>query len=331
MSNKIYAIMNSIVVGLSGGVDSAVSAALLLERGLHVEGLTIKVPGAKPNGAAAVARHLGIELTEVDVSEAFERYVAAPFKAEYAAGRTPNPCILCNPCVKFAALIRHADEHGLDGVATGHYAGTRDGMLLRGADPARDQSYMLHRLTPEVLRRTEFPLFNMEKPAVREKAVAFGLPAPPDSQDLCFIPDGDYASYLSIQPLVGELVDATGLILGRHEGIHLFTVGQKHGINGRRLYVSAIDAASGRVVLAEEEHLYRSDIFVREVNWILPPEQKDCHVRLRHTPRLAAAHVTPLDGGRAHIVFIEPQRAPAPGQSAVMYDGEVVIGGGFIE
>ena len=179
MSNKKSMNMNSIVVGLSGGVDSAVAAALLLERGLRVEGLTIKVPGAKPNGAAAVAKKLGIELTEVDVSEAFERYVAAPFKAEYAAGRTPNPCILCNPNVKFAVLIRYADEHGLDGVATGHYAGTRDGLLLRGADPARDQSYMLHRLTPAVLRRTVFPLHNMEKSEVREKAAAFGLPTPP--------------------------------------------------------------------------------------------------------------------------------------------------------
>lgn len=323
--------MNSAVVGLSGGVDSAVTAALLLERGLRVKGLTIKVPGAKPNGAAAVAKKLGIELTEVDVSEAFERYVAGPFKAEYAAGRTPNPCILCNPNVKFATLIRHADEHGLDGVATGHYAGTRDGLLLRGADPARDQSYMLHRLSPAVLRRTVFPLHNMEKSAVREKAAALGLPVPPDSQDLCFIPNSDYADYLGILPMTGELVDEAGQILGRHEGIHLFTIGQKHGINGQRLYVSSIDAASGRVTLTEEALLYRPDIFVKEVNWITPPQEAACEVRLRHTPRLSKAHVVPLEGGRAHIVFEEPQRAPAPGQSAVFYGGKVVLGGGFIE
>jgi len=323
--------MNSFVVGLSGGVDSAVTAALLLERGLRVEGLTIKVPGAKPNGAAAVAKKLGIELTELDVSAAFERYVAAPFKAEYAAGRTPNPCILCNPNVKFASLIRYADERGLDGVATGHYAGTRDGLLLRGADPARDQSYMLHRLTPEVLRRVVFPLHNMEKAAVREKAAALGLPIPPDSQDLCFIPGGDYAAYLGIPPKAGELIDAAGHVLGRHEGVHLFTIGQKHGVNGRRLYVSSIDAASGRVTLTEEAELYRSDIFVRDVNWITPAQDAVCEVRLRHTPRLAAAHVTPLEGGRARIAFREPQRAPAPGQSAVFYGGEVVMGGGFIE
>jgi tRNA-specific 2-thiouridylase len=317
--------------GLSGGVDSAVSAALLLERGLHVEGLTIKVPGAKPNGAADVAKKLGIKLTEVDVSEAFTRYVAAPFKAEYAAGRTPNPCILCNPNVKFAALIAHADAHGLDGVATGHYAGTRDGLLLRGTDPARDQSYMLHRLTPAVLHRTVFPLHNMEKPVVRERAAAFGLPIPPDSQDICFIPNGGYAAYLGIPPKEGELVDAAGNVLGRHEGVHFFTIGQKHGVNGRRLYVAAIDSISGRVTLTEEERLYRSGIFVRNVNWITPPHEADCEVRLRHTPRLAAAHVAPLEGNRAHIIFKEPQRAPAPGQSAVFYDAEVVLGGGFIE
>jgi tRNA-specific 2-thiouridylase len=190
---------------------------------------------------------------------------------------------------------------------------------------------MLHRLTPAVLRRTVFPLHNMEKPDVRLKAAALDLPVPPDSQDLCFIPDGDYAAYLGISPKAGELVDTEGKVLGRHEGIHLFTIGQKHGINGRRLYVSAIDAASGRVTLVEEERLYRSDIYVRDVNWITAPQALDCEVRLRHTPRLAAAHVAPLGDSRAHIVFVEPQRAPAPGQSAVFYCGEVVLGGGFIE
>lgn len=329
--------MTKVVLGLSGGVDSSVSAALLREQGYEVCGLYMDISGEKARrDAEAAAAGLGIPLRVLDVSPELETNVKSPFAAAYLRGETPNPCILCNPSVKFPALLRYADETGAEFAATGHYARVQDGRLYRGL-PANDQSYMLCRLTEAILRRVIFPLGGFEKTHTRALAAEMGLAAAskPDSMEICFVPDGDYAGFIARRgpvPPEGDLIH-NGAVVGKHGGIHRCTVGQRWPglFGGKKLYVSSIRPESGEVVLDEDAALYKTSVRARDFNWIngAPEGCIDAVVRVRHT-KLDVRCTARAEGSGAVISCLEPVRAPAPGQSAVLYDGDRVLGGGFI-
>jgi len=351
-----------VVVAMSGGVDSSVAAALMVEAGHEVVGVSMRLDdrgGPAPVrsccsaddlcDAARVAARLGIRHLVLDLAREFRETVIADFVREYAAGRTPLPCAHCNGRLKFAALLDRAFELGAGMVATGHYARLdRDGAdgrwrLCRGADPAKDQSYFLFPLTQAQLGRALFPLGSWRKDEVRRAAAERRLPVAdkPDSQELCFVPDGDYAAFVERErPDVmreGLVQEAGGRVVGRHRGVHRFTVGQRKGlgVSAREpLYVTAIDAAAGRVIVGPRSALARSACLVSRVNWIAgaPPSgplSALVQVRYRHVP--APAEITPLPAGRAGVRFTSPQSAVAPGQAAVFYDGNEVVGGGWID
>ncbi len=330
--------MDKVVLGLSGGVDSAVSAALLRDAGYEVHGAYMDISGdAARADAVMTADFLGITLEILDISDALERDVKSPFVAAYLRGETPNPCVLCNPSVKFPALIRAADRLGAQYIATGHYAVSRGGALYKGR-PANDQSYMLCRLTQDILRRVIFPLGGLEKTEVRRMAADMHLPvaAKKDSMEICFIPDKDYASFIARRghtPPEGDVV-YKGAVVARHGGIHRCTVGQRWPglIGGQKLYISAIRPEANEVTLDTDAALYKTVVRAADFNWIngAPEGEISAALRVRHTkldtPCLAAA-----ENGLAVIRCLEPVRAPARGQSAVLYDGDRVLGGGFIE
>ena len=330
--------MDKVVLGLSGGVDSAVSAALLKKAGYEVSGAYMDTGGeAARADAVATAEFLGIPLEILDISAALEENVKAPFTQSYLRGETPNPCVLCNPSVKFPSLLRLADKLGAAFVATGHYAKSENGRLYKGR-PANDQSYMLCRLTEGILCRTIFPLGGYEKTEVRKMAAAMGIPVAgkKDSMEICFIPDKDYAGFLARRgavPPEGNLLYG-GAVVGRHDGIHKCTVGQRWPglFGGEKLYVSEIRPGTNEVVLDTGEALYKTAVRVRDFNWINGTPEGEIHaaLRVRHTkldtPCLARAMETEVV-----ITCLEPVRAPSRGQSAVLYDGERVLGGGFIE
>jgi len=328
-------------------VDSAVAALRLLEQGYEVVGLLLDIPYARSplREAQQVADALGIPLLHADVAEAFAREVVGYFIDEYAAGRTPNPCVRCNPAVKFAALTEAADRLGAAHIATGHYAGLRrqgdKTLLLRSGGP-KDQSYMLHRLTQAQLARLLLPLQGMDKTEVRALAAGAGLEVAgrPDSQELCFIPDNDRVAFLErhgpkLPP--GDIVDPQGRPLGRHGGLWRHTVGQRRGLGlsaEARQFVTALSPADNRVVLGPEQDLYRRQITVGRLHLISgEPLTAPLRVtaRVRYGRPETGALLTPLGGDRAQLDFDAPVRAPAPGQSAVFYQGEVVLGGGEIE
>ena len=330
-----------IVLGLSGGVDSAVTARLLQDAGYEVFGLYLDIGTASARAdAQAAADFLGVPLRVLNISAELEKNVCVPFAEGYLRGETPNPCILCNPTVKFAALTAVADELGAARIATGHYARAEDGALYRGR-PANDQSYMLCRLTRAQLSRLLLPLGGMEKRETRALARALGLPVAdkPDSMEICFIPDGDYGAWLSRRaalPGPGSFL-RDGAVVGSHAGIHRWTVGQRipgvYDDGQTKLYVSAIDSVSGDISVCPNDGLLRTEICAREFNWLIdvPAAPVRGRVRVRHTraegqPCIAA----PLPDGGVRFLCEEPVRAPAPGQSAVLYDGERVLGGGFI-
>lgn len=337
--------MEKIVLGLSGGVDSAAAALLLKEQGFEVHGLYLELGLGGEEEARRTADSLGAPLFIARRREPFERTVCEYFKAEYRAGRTPIPCVVCNPAIKFRALEDYADEIGARWIATGHYARIgKDGegrtLLLRGAS-AKDQSYMLHRLPREVLARCVFPLGGMRsKRDVRELAARAGIPAAEkkDSMDLCFIPDGDWCGWLEARGVrlpEGNFVDPSGRVLGRHRGVHRYTVGQRRGLGvsaSGRLFVSELRPETGEVVLSLEDPVRRA-LEVESVCWCAPEYAADgpfsCEVRVRFSSRADRAVVFP-SGSRARVEFETGVRAPAPGQAAVFYDGDVVIGGGFI-
>lgn len=330
----------SIVLGLSGGVDSAVSALLLKEQGWHVTCLWLDIGLGGGEDAAAAAEFLGLPLEKADIRGPLETYVCAPFAEDYLAGRTPLPCARCNAAVKFPALLALAERLGASHVATGHYARTEEGLLKRGR-PANDQSYLLARLTRDILRHSVFPLGAYEKGEVRAMARRYGIPAAgkPDSMELCFIPDGDYAAWLDKRggaPPPGEFVDPRGTVLGRHKGIHHYTPGQRRGLGisaGNRLFVSAILPETNQVVLSGAEDLYTQRVFCTGLNWIAaekPPDKPlKATVRLRHTRLETPATLLPRAFG-AELALGSPARAPAPGQLAVFYDGDTVLGSGWI-
>jgi tRNA-specific 2-thiouridylase len=349
-----------IVVAMSGGVDSSVAAALLAEQGYEVIGMSLRLAAESQAGgnssgccslddfrdAARVAEILGIPHYVLDMREAFHRAVIAPFVEEYLAGRTPSPCILCNREIKFGVLHRKARELGAAYVATGHYAvRERDSQgcrLLRAADPAKDQSYFLFEMGQEQLEATLFPLGRLTKDEVRQVAYAKGLPVAqkPESQEICFVPDGRYADFVAkqaperIRP--GAIRDESGQEIGRHEGVHRYTVGQRRGIGvaaGEPLYVSNVNAATATVVTATRERLSRLGLEASGVRWTSGrPEPDDAvvEVRIRHRHRPVPARVYAIGQDRIRVVFAAPEPAVTPGQAAVLYRGNEVLGGAWI-
>ena len=351
-----------IVAAMSGGVDSAVAAALLAEEGHEVIGLSMQLYDQREGGqqfgscctlddlhdARRVAARLGIPHYIVNFERQFDEQVVSRFVREYTAARTPIPCVRCNSDLKFTTLLERA--HGLDApaVATGHYARVEraaDGayLLKRGVDAARDQSYFLFGLTQAQLACARFPLGARRKPEVRAYAEARSLPVAhkPDSHEICFVPDGDYAAFVArrapdaVRP--GRIVDGAGRTLGRHAGVHRFTVGQRRGlgISGPvPLYVTALDAASGQVTVGPRQALERSALRAGAVNWIAgraPSGPLRVTAQIRHRHPAAPAQVSVPEDGAAWVEFDEPQPAIAPGQAVVFYDGATVLGGGWIE
>lgn len=330
--------MEKVVLGLSGGVDSAVSAALL-QRTYEVHGLYLDIglPGGAEE-ARAVAAALQVPLTVLDIRCDLEEKVCAPFAAAYLRGETPNPCILCNPAVKFRALCDHADRIGAAYIATGHYVRAEGGALYRGS-AANDQSYMLCRVLRAQAERLITPLGRLEKTQVRALAAELGLSVAgkPDSMEICFIPDKDYAGWIArrgAMPPPGNFV-FEGQVIGQHEGIHRWTVGQRMpGLyRERKLYVSGIRPETNEILLALWEDLFKTEVRVRALNWLIDPPMSPirARVKVRHTKwEMPVCTVTPTGDGGAVIVCDEPVRAPAPGQAAALYDGERLIGGGLI-
>ena len=327
-----------IVVGFSGGVDSAVTTKLLQQAGHQVHGLYLDNAGEEARREAVLAAgHMGIELTVRDVKAELEEKVCRPFTKSYLRGETPNPCILCNPGMKFKNLLAEADRLGADFIATGHYARAEKGALYKGR-PANDQSYMLCRLTREQVSRLVLPLGAYEKTQVRALAEDFGLPVAhkPDSMEICFIPDKDYIGWLGRRtalPPPGDFV-FHGEVIGRHEGVHRYTVGQRRPglVDGRKVYVSRIDAANNRVELALWEELFKTEVTARDFNWLIdePAGPIRATVRVRHSKWENPPCTAWTEGGLVKLRCDEPVRAPAAGQSAVLYDGERLLGGGFI-
>lgn len=334
-----------VVLGLSGGVDSAVAALRLQKAGYEVVALYLDVGLGGEEPAAENARRLGLEFHVAQVAGELERHVCRPFYEAYLAGRTPIPCAQCNPTVKFPALLRLADQVGARYVATGHYARVgkgRDGraVLLRGPE-ANDQSYMLARLGRDTLERVRFPLGDTPKADVRREAEEAGLPSAqrPDSMELCFIPDQDYAAWLDRRggtPPPGNFVDREGNVLGVHKGYHHYTIGQRRGLgvsSTGRLFVTAIRPEANEVVLSHGEGLTADTVPCEALNWLgdSPLDgPRPVSVRLRHSRAAQGALLVPLEGGRAEVRMAQPARAPTPGQLAVFYQDDLVLGSGWI-
>jgi tRNA-specific 2-thiouridylase len=330
--------MSKVVLGFSGGVDSAVSAVLLKKAGFEVHGVYLDNTSEQARWEAIVsAERMGVELTVLDVHEALEEKVCRPFTDCYLRGETPNPCILCNPSMKFPMLIREADRLGAELVSTGHYARAENGALYKGR-PANDQSYMLCRLTREQVSRLTLPLGGYEKKQVRALAEEFGLPAAhkKDSMEICFIPDKDYVGWIERRaqlPGPGDFV-FHGEVIGQHEGIVHWTVGQRiPGLyDGHKLYVSRIDAEKNEIELALWEELFKTEVTAADFNWLIDPPREpiQASIRVRHTKWEEPRCTVFPEGGGIRALCETPVRAPAPGQAAVLYDGDRVLGGGFI-
>lgn len=330
--------MSKVVLGFSGGVDSAVSAKLLQKAGHQVYGLYLdNADRAAREDAVSAAEFIGIPLTVLDVKAELEEKVCRPFAESYLRGETPNPCIICNPGVKFKNLLGEAERIGAEYIATGHYARAEKGMIFKGM-PANDQSYMLCRLTRAQADRCVFPLGSLEKKQVRAMAEEFDLPVAhkPDSMEICFIPDKDYIGWLSRRaemPPPGEFV-FHGQAVGQHEGIHRYTVGQRRPglFDGRKLYISRIDPGSNTIELALWEELFKTEVHARDFNWLMDPPTGPIRasVRVRHTKWENPPCTVWPEGDGVKILCDEPVRAPAAGQSAVLYDGDRLLGGGFI-
>lgn len=346
------------LIAMSGGVDSAVSALLALDAGYTCHGVTMDLSQkALTNDpthisqdildAADVCKRLGISHTVLSLGEEFRRYVISYFVEAYIKGETPNPCVVCNKHLKFGSLLEYASNKGCDTLVTGHYANVKKSadryLLCKANDEKKDQSYVLWTLTQDQLSHIFFPLGQYTKDEAREIATAHGFvnAHKHDSQDICFIPDGDYVSfierYLGHGFDKGDFTDTEGNILGRHDGIIRYTPGQRKGLGiafGRPMYVKSKDAAKNTVTLSSNEELFSDRLTVKNIN-LIALDRIDAPLRIeakiRYNHKASPATVIQIDDNRLEIVFDTPQRAIAPGQSAVLYDGDVVIGGGIIE
>jgi len=350
-----------ILIAMSGGVDSSMAAHILREAGHKVIGCTLELwkapagpdgPAAPPSAveeASRVAEQIGIPHHVVDARDVFVQKIVEHFCEQYLAGRTPNPCVRCNRYVKFDQLIECGRRLGADAVATGHYVrldrspDTGRYRLRRAAHGAKDQSYVLHRLTQEQLARCVFPLGDRAKPDIRAAALRLGLSCHnrPESQEVCFIPDNDYTSFLEsrsrdwLRP--GRIVDTEGRVLARHAGIHRFTLGQRRGLGvaaGRPLYVIAIDPETATVTIGPKAATFRRTFLVRQVNWVsidAPPAPIRADVKIRYTHAASPALVAPLAPDAVRVEYDTPQSAITPGQSAVFYQDDIVLGGGVID
>jgi tRNA-specific 2-thiouridylase len=351
-----------IVAALSGGVDSAVAAGLLVEQGHRVVGMTMRLYDARGTAAAsggrccgprdvedarAVCAHLGIPHYVVDLAAEFGAAVVDDFVEAYLAGETPNPCVKCNQHIKFSPLLERARAIGADVLVTGHYAQivAHDGApaLVRGRDAGKDQSYFLFSMPPGELAAVRFPLGGLTKDEVRGHAARLGLPnaVKPESQEICFVPDGDYAGFVSAQalrkgramPAPGAIVDADGTVLGAHAGVHHFTLGQHRGLGNlatrEKRYVTAVDPARAEVVVGPRAAAERKTLAIRDLRWLSPPRARlSASVQVRHRGAPIAAEIAVADGV-ATATLGEPTVA-APGQAAVLYDGDRVLAGGWI-
>ncbi len=334
-----------VVLGLSGGVDSSVAALRLLRAGYEVHALYLDIGLGGEEGARDTAAALDLPFSVMNVADELERHVCSKFYEDYLAGRTPIPCAHCNPTVKFPALLRYAHSVGAEKIATGHYARVGAGndgrpVLLRSLSP-NDQSYMLARLPRAMLERVLLPLGDVDKSAVRAEAEVGALSSAhrPDSMEICFIPDNDYPAWLDRRggtPGPGNFVDADGKILDRHKGFHHYTLGQRRGLgvaSTARLFVSAIRPETNEVVLSFGEDLHSSRIFCGSLNWLAEGQldsPRRAQVRLRHSRRADEATLIPLGDGRVEIRTDAPAWAPTPGQLAVFYEDDLVLGSGWI-
>lgn len=350
------------LIAMSGGVDSSVAARLMLEQGYRCVGCTMRMfendmigedllatccSKKDTDDARHVAENLGIPYYIFHYEEEFRQKVIEPFVQSYEHCETPNPCIDCNRFMKFGSLYDRAKSLGCQKIVTGHYARIeeRDGhfYLKKAVNTAKDQSYVLYCLTEEQLSRTAFPLGEYSKEEVRRLAEEAGFvnAEKKESQDICFVPDGDYAGmicrYRNRTYPEGDIVDRDGNVLGRHRGLIHYTIGQRRGLGvpaDRRLYVTKLDVPNNRVILSDEEDLFHTEVKVREFHWItgeIPKDEVRCKAKIRYRQKEQPATLIPgPEGGEALLRFDEPQRAATPGQSAVFYDGDTVLGGGII-